>query len=74
MGTTATPSSVNGIFRLFDINKDGVVDRDEMRIAMANLGLELREEELNTMMAEFSDGCGEIGALAVRIVLTQVLF
>ena len=34
------------IFHTFDINKDGFIDKDELRKAVSNLGLELTEEDL----------------------------
>merc|ERR1712080_186465 len=46
-------------FKLMDINKDGVIDKNDLRGAFDNVGVLMSEEELDDLMGEVSGDCTE---------------
>merc|ERR1712080_276392 len=46
-------------FKLMDINKDGVIDKNDLRGAFDNVGVLMSEEELDDLMDEVSGDCTE---------------
>ncbi|KAL5257193.1 hypothetical protein ACHWQZ_G012206 [Mnemiopsis leidyi] len=54
-------------FKNFDVNGDGVIDKDELRQAMLDMGEEVREEELEAMFrAADADGDQKISVEEFR--------
>merc|ERR1712080_266614 len=44
-------------FKLMDINKDGTIDKTDLRAAFDNVGKLMDESELDSMLAEVGGGC-----------------
>merc|ERR1712121_374018 len=44
-------------FKLMDINKDGMIDKNDLRGAFDNVGVLMSEEELDSLLGEISGGC-----------------
>jgi len=44
-------------FKLMDVNKDGTIDKSDLRAAFDNVGKLMDESELDSMLAEVGGGC-----------------
>ena len=44
-------------FRLMDIDKDGVINKNDLRAAFDNVGRLVMDEELNSMLSEVGGPC-----------------
>merc|ERR1712066_650730 len=44
-------------FKLMDINKDGMIDKNDLRGAFDNVGVLMSEGELDNLLGEISGGC-----------------
>ena len=44
-------------FRLMDIDKDGVINKNDLRAAFDNVGRLVKDEELNAMLSEVGGPC-----------------
>merc|ERR1711937_973452 len=44
-------------FKLMDINKDGMIDKNDLRGAFDNVGVLMSEGELDNLLGEVSGGC-----------------
>merc|ERR1712029_73781 len=44
-------------FKLMGINKDGMIDKNDLRGAFDNVGVLMSEEELDSLLGEISGGC-----------------
>lgn len=44
-------SSIRAVFNLFDADKNGIIDHDELKLAMEGLGASLEEKEIDDMFA-----------------------
>lgn len=63
MGESGDDAEANlkAVFDIFDADKSGYIDRDEMRRLMKKLAQDLNEEEISAIMEEVdTDGDGEI--------------
>ena len=44
-------------FRLMDIDKDGVINKNDLRAAFDNVGRLVKDDELNSMLSEVGGPC-----------------
>ena len=44
-------------FRLMDVNKDGTIDKNDLRGAFDNVGVLMSEGELDGLLGEIGGGC-----------------
>merc|ERR1711862_953367 len=50
-------------FKLMDINKDGTLDKNDLRGAFDNIGVLMSESELDDLMGEVGGPCNVIGMI-----------
>merc|ERR1712107_29977 len=50
-------------FKLMDINKDGTLDKNDLRVAFDNIGVLMSESELDDLMGEVGGPCNVTGMI-----------
>lgn len=61
---------INFIIRVFDVDGNGLIDREELRKVMASLNESLSEEELDAMIKEADiNGDGQISFDEFKIMM-----
>ena len=59
-------------FRVFDIDGDGFITEEELRITMDNLGEPMSREEVKAMIAEADlDGDGKINLIEFKMLMEK---
>lgn len=63
-------TEINTIVRVFDVDGNGLIDREELRKVMASLNESLSEEELDAMIKEADiNGDGQISFDEFKIMM-----
>merc|ERR1712080_707347 len=66
MGDEATLETYKECFKLMDIDKDGVINKTDLRAAFDNVGRLVMDDELNSMLAEVAGGVNDPDELVVN--------
>eukprot|EP01104_Vermistella_antarctica_P006746 TRINITY_DN1744_c0_g1_i1.p1 TRINITY_DN1744_c0_g1~~TRINITY_DN1744_c0_g1_i1.p1 ORF type:complete len:241 (-),score=43.22 TRINITY_DN1744_c0_g1_i1:202-924(-) len=74
--TMATEDLINefkGAFNVFDVDRTGSLDRNQLKTAMRQLGLKPTDEDISAMMKDADNGSGKVDANSFAAMMAEKL-